>query len=132
MQRGMHAVKLFCHGPECLVDFIHLGGLEEKAAYPEADGLLGIGKVTVAGEHGDQHIRELAAKAGQHGEPVNAGHTDIGEEDIRVHPSDQFRSTLRIIGSAGDQAVIVLPADDFSQTLDNERLIINQDNSVHE
>ena len=61
MQRGMHSVKLLCHGPEGLVDFIHLGGLEEKAAYPEADGLLGIGKVTVAGEHGDQHIRELAA-----------------------------------------------------------------------
>lgn len=58
------------------------------------------------------------------------GHPDVRKEDIRLFLPDQVVAGLGVKGRAHHLAVVILPLDDPFQTLQNDSLIINQNNTV--
>ena len=56
---GGQRAETLGHGGQSLLDFIQLGGLEQKACHAEADRLLRIAEIPVAGQYGYLHVRKL-------------------------------------------------------------------------
>ena len=129
--RGHGLVETFGHRTEGLVDIRHLGGLQQEPGHAQADGLLGILEVPIAGEHDDLHVRILAFEARQHGQPVVPGHADVREQDVGLELADDRRAAHRIRSRGDDLAAIVRPLDHFFEPLDDEPFIVDQHDPIH-
>ena len=128
---GLLFVQALHHRGQRLFDFLHFGGLQQKTGHPQADGLLGIGKIPVAGEDGHLHIRVFASQRRHHGQPVPAGHPDVRKQDIRVQLPDETGPLFRIAGGAHHLTVVVRPTDHPAQALHNDVLVIDQHYPIH-
>ena len=125
------AAKPLGHGAKRLVQFIHLRWLEQIPAHAETDGLLCVGKITVAGQHSDLHSRKLALEPGKHCQPVLIGHADIGKDDIRPCASDHSRAGSGVIRRPNNLTMIFRPFNDPAEALDDDPLVVDQHDPVH-
>ena len=99
-------------------------GLEEIAVHADADGLPGILEVVIAGDDDDFDLREFTADQFAEGQTVHKGHTDIGDQHVRLHLPDERQGHLSIPGLPGEGVAVPGPGDRVPQGLPDDALVL--------
>ena len=128
---GGQRVQTGGHEAHSLVDFIHFTGLEQVPAHPQGQGLLGIIKVAVGGQHGHLHPRKFAVQRGQHGQAVHLGHADIGQHHVGALMPDEGQALPAVAGRAHHLTAQACPRHHTGQPLQNQPLIVHQGHAIH-
>ena len=119
------------HMGKGFLQILHFAGLEQIAADPQADGLLGIVEIPEGGEHRHLEVGELALQRGDHVQAVHVGHADIRQHDLGTDVADQPQPFHAVRGGAHHLAIEFLPGENLHQPLQNDFLIVHQHHAKH-
>ena len=110
------------HGVE---DVFGSGVFEEEAARSAAQRLVDVVIEIERGQHDDPYPGELGIAGDPSGglEPVESGHPDVHEEDVRPHASRDVDGVGAVVGFA-DQFEVVGVADHRGEPGADERLVV--------
>ncbi len=100
-------------------------GLQKIIDRLRAHGLGHVGKIRVAGEHDEHHLRVEAADALHQLRPVHDGHAYVGEHDVAARRFQLFQCLLAVERQFLDAERLVQPLDHPLQPSLGVRLVLD-------
>ena len=110
---------------------VQLAGLYAITRHPQLHRPLGVLEIRVTGKDRDLHGREFAAQRGDQGQPIHAGHADVGDQHVRFQGADKLQRPLAVAGSRHHPAVVFFPGQYFGQALYDHVLVVHDHRTVH-
>ena len=102
-----------------------------ESFYPHLNGLLGIGKITVAADDDDLNPGILLLNSADQSQPVDSRHADICKDEFAPLPGQHIQSLFSICRKPNDMKPQLLPIQKFCDALTNVFLVIRNQHIVH-
>lgn len=99
--------------------------LQQILIHVQGDGLTGILKVTVAAGDNDFGFRQLTADDPAERQAVHKGHTDIGDQDIRLHPAQHGKRHFAVRCVTHKLKAVFFPGDHIPKPLTDNAFILS-------
>ena len=93
--------------------------------------LLGKLKILQIGQEDKGKFAALVLARLNHLQPVHHRHTDIRDDDIWPHLQDQTNGGMAVGSFPHNTAVMVLPVNKGGDPRQNQRFVVDQNDSVH-
>ena len=119
------------HQADGFLQLLQVAGLQQVPADAQGNGLPGIFKVPVRGQHRGLDFRVLAAQRRQHGQSVHVRHPDIRNHHIRPEAADQLQSAVPVTGGSAHLASELRPRNHAGKPPDDQAFVVHQNYAVH-
>ena len=110
---------------------VHRQGLEHIADDVVLDRLFGVLKIIVAAQKGDVHRRANLTHLPRQLNAGDKGHTDIGQQQVRLQPLDQLQRVQPVAGAAHQVEAQRFPRDHRTDGLAQLVLVVGNKHRIN-